>query len=256
MTDGRPVPNDTHDETKPRLDRKQGVSAWRQIELALTGDLERGMLAPGSKLPSEAALALRFGVNRATVRRAIAEMSLKRLLEVRNGIGAFVGQAAVRYPLNAHTRFRENLMRSGHTPEVELLAVHRRGANMQVAQALGCCPGETVLTLTLLGKSDGRPILLADHTFFAERFHDVAERFRDTRSFTAVFGSYGLRVRRRSVVIKARASAADERLHLQLGDKATVMEVETLFVDESGATVNLGNSRYPADAIELLLDLD
>lgn len=213
-----PTAQDADAGARARLDRKGGISAWRQIELVLTGDLERGLLPPGSKLPSEATLADRFGVNKATVRRAIAEMSAKRLLEVRNGLGALVGETAMRYPLDPHTRFRENLLRAGRTPEVQVLAAHLRDADSRMVQVLGCQPGGKVAFLLLLGTSDGRPMVLAEHSLPANRFPDVADRYRETRSFTAVFGSYGLRVRRRSVVIRARPAAADERLHLRLGE--------------------------------------
>src|SRR5439155_11441488 len=48
-------------------------------------------LAAGSALPSEGELAARFGVSRATVREAVKVLAARGLIEVRHGVGLFVG---------------------------------------------------------------------------------------------------------------------------------------------------------------------
>ncbi|WP_083747498.1 GntR family transcriptional regulator [Teichococcus deserti] len=78
----RRSPRMTTDPPRP-LTGRGGPAAWRQIELALTGGIERGLRPPGQTLPRGAALATRFGVNKATLRRALAEMAGKRLLRAR-----------------------------------------------------------------------------------------------------------------------------------------------------------------------------
>ena len=47
---------------------------WRAIADALRSDLSEGRYAPGDKLPTEAALAERFGVNRHTVRHGLSAL--------------------------------------------------------------------------------------------------------------------------------------------------------------------------------------
>lgn len=49
-----------------------------------------GEIAPGSRLPPERALAERFGVNRVTVRSALAQLEAANLLSVRQGSGYVV----------------------------------------------------------------------------------------------------------------------------------------------------------------------
>ena len=50
---------------------------WRTIHDSLRGDIAAGRYRPGDKLPTEAALAARFCVNRHTVRRALGERRLQ-----------------------------------------------------------------------------------------------------------------------------------------------------------------------------------
>jgi DNA-binding GntR family transcriptional regulator len=68
--------------TLPRIERKTGVALWRQIEQVLTSEIEAGTLEAGSRLPTEPALAERFGVNRHTVRRAVSSLVDRGLVKV------------------------------------------------------------------------------------------------------------------------------------------------------------------------------
>ena len=56
---------------------------------ALLGDLFRGTIAPGEKLPTERAMAETFAVNRATVREALRYLEHLDLIAVRQGDGAY-----------------------------------------------------------------------------------------------------------------------------------------------------------------------
>jgi GntR family transcriptional repressor for pyruvate dehydrogenase complex len=53
-------------------------------------------LAPGAPLPPEGELAARFGVSRATIREAVKVLAARGLIDVRHGIGLFVGDATAR----------------------------------------------------------------------------------------------------------------------------------------------------------------
>jgi len=65
---------------------------------SLTGDLVQalgdrvrdGRLAPGSKLPTEAAIVAEFGVSRTVVREAMSRLQAAGVVETRHGIGTFV----------------------------------------------------------------------------------------------------------------------------------------------------------------------
>ncbi|QXJ20621.1 winged helix-turn-helix transcriptional regulator [Actinomadura graeca] len=56
---------------------------------ALRKRLKDGTYAPGSRLPSEAALCAEFNVARNTVRRALAALEAEGLMMVRTGLGRF-----------------------------------------------------------------------------------------------------------------------------------------------------------------------
>ncbi|WP_128000852.1 FadR/GntR family transcriptional regulator [Piscinibacter defluvii] len=57
---------------------------------ALGERIRDGRLAPGDKLPTEAAVMAEFGVSRTVVREAISKLQASGLVETRHGVGTFV----------------------------------------------------------------------------------------------------------------------------------------------------------------------
>jgi len=67
-------------------DKKAYMIVAEQIKHAI----QSGSLQPGDQLPPERVLTEQFGVSRATMRQAFSVMEVMELIEVRNGVGAFI----------------------------------------------------------------------------------------------------------------------------------------------------------------------
>jgi DNA-binding FadR family transcriptional regulator len=72
------------------IDPHSGIPRWRQLAADLRRRIASGELAPGADLPSEVRLSQEYGVGRATVRRAIAELRSDGLVDVVHGYGTRV----------------------------------------------------------------------------------------------------------------------------------------------------------------------
>ena len=73
--------------------RSARVVIWQRIAEVLTAEISSGGFPPGARLPTETALAERFGVNRHTLRQAIGALSTAGLVSVKHGRGTFVRPA-------------------------------------------------------------------------------------------------------------------------------------------------------------------
>ena len=118
---------------------------WKSIAATLEAEIGQGHYRPGDKLPTEAALSARFGVNRHTVRRALADMGANGLVRSRRGAGVFVTAEPTLYPIGKRTRFHQNIRASGRLPEKRVLRLEPRPAGVGEAQALALPPGAEVL---------------------------------------------------------------------------------------------------------------
>lgn len=74
------------------VDRSADIPAHAQVFDDLQRLIESGELEPGGKLPTELQLADQYGVNRLTVRQALAELRRSGLVVPKQGIGTFVAQ--------------------------------------------------------------------------------------------------------------------------------------------------------------------
>lgn len=76
---------------KPRAEAMGPVDVLpARLAAILNREIMAGQLEPGSRLPTEAQLAARYGVSRNVVREAIAQLRADGVVEARQGVGAFV----------------------------------------------------------------------------------------------------------------------------------------------------------------------
>jgi GntR family transcriptional regulator len=80
------------DRPRWRFDPKGPRLVYVQIADDIAGQIERGDLVPGARLPGEAALAEEYGAARMTVRRAIRELRERGLVIVVTGKGTYVAE--------------------------------------------------------------------------------------------------------------------------------------------------------------------
>jgi GntR family phosphonate transport system transcriptional regulator len=238
------------------LARGQGVALWRQIATAIEHDIAAGRGAsPGDRLPTEAALSARFGVNRHTVRRAMEELEARGLIRVEQGRGSFVAEDVLDYPLGPRTRFSETIRRQNREPAGRMLRIVETEAEAQVARALGLRRGRPVVVAERLGLANGRPVVVGTHYFPAQRFPGIAALLAEDVSISAALARCGVPDYRRHVTrITARMPTPEEATLLQQSRARPVLVTEAVNVDAAGAPVELSIGRYAAARMQLVVE--
>ena len=146
--------------TEP-LDREAHLPLWVQLRDALLREIREGDLQPGARFPSESAIRTRFGVSRATVRQALAELESGGVIRKVQGLGSFVAVPKIRHrPLL--TSFSELAESQGFTPSHRLLASSVVGAPPDAAAELGLDEGTPCRFLRRLFLADGEAVGLAE----------------------------------------------------------------------------------------------
>ncbi|MEE1785350.1 GntR family transcriptional regulator [Streptomyces sp. SP17BM10] len=77
---------------------------YRRLARQLQERIDAGAYPAGARLPSEPELSAEFGVNRLTVRQAVAELERAAVVEIRRGVGTFVRPPAVRVSITVDPR--------------------------------------------------------------------------------------------------------------------------------------------------------
>ncbi len=236
-------------------DAPSGVLLWRRIADELEQSIARGTYEPGSKLPGEIDIAERFGVNRHTVRRAIAALAQRGIVRAERGSGTYIEQRRIPYPIRSRTRFSEIVGGAGHAVGGRLIAHAVEEADPHLAKQLKLKAGTPVLRLERLRHADRVPICIGSTWLEAARFPGAPRVYGASNSITRMLAHFGVRnyARKSSHVTAAIAEAADAAV-LRIAIGRPLLVVDSVDVDADGAPVLTTHARFAADRLELVIE--
>lgn len=238
-----------------RLQRRTGIALWRQVADQIRQTVLTGMVA-NDRLPAEAELATRFGVNRHTVRAAIAALEKEGILRAEQGRGTFLNhRKRLSYPIGQRTRFSSGLEDQAQIRAGRLLSSEITPAPSRVASALSLPANAPVIQLSTVSSADGIPISAATSWFDAARFGQIAALYAETGSITASLARLGVDdYTRKTTAIEARHASAEDLDLLALSPGAIVLLTRSIDVGANGHPIQYGQSRFAADRVELLIE--
>lgn len=241
------------------MTRGTGVAVWTRIAAQLRDDITSGEMAPGDRLPSEAALATRFAVNRHTVRRALEDLVRERLIRIEHGRGSFVAEPVLDYQINLRPRFSEWVRRHNREPFGDKLSLRAIDpADLAectiIREVLGLVPGELVLELVRLGTADARPLSLSRHIFPA-RLAGLHAALLNHATITAALAQIGITdyIRLRSR-ITCRMPTPRESALLELEHDAPVLHCENVNITAASTPVEVCFAIYPSHRVALIVE--
>lgn len=239
--------------TTPHQTKKTPV--WRAISATLSGEIAEGIYTTGDKLPTEAALSQRFGVNRHTVRHALSHMASQGLIVARRGAGVFVTGTPTDYPIGKRVRFHQNITAAGRTPAKEVLSVVTRRATGTEAEALALPPHAMVHCYEGLSLADGMPIALFQSLFPADRFATLPEQLERRSSVTAAMRAHGVTDYTRIWTrLTAKRATATQAGLLRIEEGGPIMRSVGVNADLEGTPVEYGRTWFVGDRVTLTLD--
>lgn len=243
--------------TPPDGSLSRKTPLWRSIADALTNDIATGRYRPGDRLPTEAELSARFGVNRHTVRRGLAALAEAGLTHARRGAGVFVAQSPTDYPIGRRVRFHQNIRAAGRLPTKKLLLVETRAADAQEASLLHLDPGTEVLATEGISLADDQPVALFRSIFPVTRLPGLPDSLARLSSITLALRDNGIPDYTRAWTrITAKLANAHQAVQLQLREGDPILRTTSLNVDPEGQPLEYGRTWFAGDRVTLTLGED
>ena len=238
------------------VQRQSGVALWRQIADRIRTAIANGDYDATGKVPPEISLAAEFGVNRHTVRSALAALAQEGIVRAVQGRGTLIERKErLNFPISRRTRFSEGIGDQAKEKEGLLLAASEEPATPDLASRLQLAVGAAVIRLETLRKADRRPVSRATAWFPADRFSGIAEAYRDSGSITAAFAALGLTdYLRVSTEVTAVHADSGDLADLELSPGAIMLVTRALNADPEGVPVQYAISRFPADMVQFTIE--
>ena len=240
----------------------QGITLWRQIGESLTQEIDSGHLATNQRLPSSDALASRFGVNRHTVRKAIAHLQAEGKVRIERGRGTYAVVNPLNYNLGPRQLFEENLAKHNLAPSRSVISVVECYPPAKAAEALEIPANESVVLVAILGEADGAPINYGCHYVVSSRLPGIAESFRSflgkrrqTFSFTSLLKACGSsEYQRRNIRIRSRLPENEEARHLNIASTEFVLVTEVTSVGDGDKPLTHAETCFASSRVELTIN--
>jgi GntR family phosphonate transport system transcriptional regulator len=241
--------------SQTKLDRAAGIAVWRQIMEMLKAEIVGGAHEKGSRLPPESEIAARFGVNRHTVRRAIAALTAEGLLRADQGRGTFVANAPLSYPINARTRFSEIVSGQDRAPGGRVIGSEIEDADALLAQHLEVPLGTPLIRIKTLRVADSLPMMVGTSWLEQARVPNLVADYAECGTVTEALRRAGIEdYSRKESRITAELVEMEDARQLGISIGQPVLVIESVNVDPDGRPVQYTRTRAAADRIQLVVE--
>ena len=217
---------------------------------ALREALNGNAFTRGERLPGERELARRYGVSRATLRQALAQLAAEGRLMPHPQRGWFVASAGVlSEPPAVLQSFSEMAQGRGLRPTARVLGQEVRPATLDEAERLGIAPLSTVLDLERLRGLDDVPVCLDRSVLPLARAPALAELDLTDRSlFEALAAEAGVRIDHSAYALQACAADPEQAAALGIDPGAPVLVGDEIAFDEYNKPTMLARVVYRGEA--------
>lgn len=198
--------------------------------------------APGTALPAETELAVRFSVSRMTARHAFEGLAREGLIERHRGVGSFVAVAPLHRAESVLYSFTDDMIRRGVYPSSRLLSAEV-GSAPRSASALGLEPEAWLVTIDRVRLADGIPVA-RERVSLPHEFVGVLDYDLESGSLHAALAEMGRILGKATGHVMGRLASAEEGNLLNLYPPAALLVETRTVTDLSGARVEHTETSY------------
>jgi GntR family transcriptional regulator len=238
-----------------RVRRSASEPLYAQVARDLATHVRRGTMTPGQRLPAEPVLAEAYGVNRLTVREALASLARQGLVRRVQGVGSFVADAPVRVRVDAAAGdLTAAIRRQGLTVREEVLEVASAPAEAVPGGPFAAFPGPVAILWTRRLVQDLPWSLTLTWLPAALAGRDV-HAGAEASPAALVAENHGLRVRAADRAVTAAPAAPSDAEQLDIATGAPLIVLSGGDADQHGRRIAQVAERIRGDRAEYAVDL-
>lgn len=227
--------------------KEEAIPRYQRIKNYLLAGIQKGRWKEGDVVPTEQALAKKFGVSRMTVNRAVKELTVEEVLTRVQGSGTFVAKQKYQATLIAIKSIADEVRDRGHVHSCEVHVLEQMKAQEPFTHRFGVSAGDALFHSVIVHLDNGVPIQVEDRWVNAAVAPDYMEQdFAATTPNEYLMEVAPLQGVRYSVEATSAPKEIARMLHIPEGEPCLVLKRTTLsrYQVASVATMWYPGSRY------------
>jgi len=207
----------------------------------------------GSKFLTERQICERYGVSRATAKKALSNLVSEGLLEFRKGVGTFVRGRTLDYNLRALVSFTDKAIAAGKKPSTEVLqfeTVLAVDVLDDVPETLRVSPSDSLYYMERLRLADGLPVILEKRYIVAEYCPNLTSQDVGGSLYALWVNRYHLPIEAADESIRAVNTRGSDARMLKLRDGAAGMLITSVGYLAAGRPLWFERTLYRGDSYE------
>lgn len=207
---------------------------------------------PGTRLPNEDDLALRFAVSRATIREAVRGLVEEGYLSRRQGSGTYAtSRPLLRNSLDTNFSYTSYLESTGVRAGRRILSLRTIPATATIGDRLHLDPGRLVVEICRVRTADDRPAVYSMDYLRADIVNMDRDRVDLGGSLYALFAGLGHPIRHGEAIVAPASADAALADVLEVPPGTLLQHLQQVDVDAQGLRVMYSLEWHVPDIIEL-----
>jgi len=233
------------------------IPLHHQVFRDLKSALDANEWRPGDRMPTERALAERYGCSLITVRHALGELVREGRIERTRGRGTFVLQPRIDRDIAGAMSFSEEMQRRGLDPATRVVTARIEPAGDSIAGSLNIAADAPVVYLERIRLGSGEPLLLEQARLPAERFPGLLAFDFEHRSLYDILSErYGTRIVRAREAVEPVVLKRREAELLDLPSRTLALQIDGVAFAADGSAVEAARSFVRGDRTRYYLERD
>lgn len=234
------------------LNRGSPDPLYRQLATQLETAIREGVLRPGDRIESEAALSAHYGVSRITLRQAVEDLVRKQLLVRKQGKGTFVTLPPVRHDLSRRHGLLASLFAQADDASARLVRYGLIRPPADVARSMRLKPGELALAVDRLYMIGGKPVVLA-LGWLAQAAAKIPRAKAELIATADMMREAGLEVATSHVTLRAQSAGHAIGTLLRVSARTPLLLLQRRTSGPDGAINEFGRIYFCSDHYEIVL---
>ncbi|MGE5605212.1 MAG: GntR family transcriptional regulator [Bacteroidota bacterium] len=220
------------------IDAGSKIPLYLQLEEIIKQTIETGIYKVGDMIPNETELQKKYQVSRATVRKAIEDLTLEGLLVKKQGKGTFVCTPKVTQNLNLITSFGETLLAMGYSPKAKVIEMAEIKAPQKVAEALGLEPETKVKYIHRIYIANDEPIAIILNYLAPSVIPDISlDDLCKHSLYHLLENKYGIILDSAIEVIEAKNASESEAKELNVAKNLALIQTVRITYSPNGSPI-------------------